>query len=116
VPPRGGSLGGKTGGRSDFSGTCGPTAETGERVFQWTPDRSGAAVVETCGPGTDFDTVVYVRAGDCRLGVELGCNDDTCGAQSRVTLTVTAGETYYLFVDGSSGASGKFKLRVTAPR
>jgi Lysyl oxidase len=115
VPSGGGSIDGKTGGRSDFSGSCAPTAETGERVFQWTPNRSGAAVIETCGGGTDFDTVVYVRAGDCRLGGELGCNDNACGAQSRVTLTVTAGETYYLFVDGRSGASGKFKLRVVAP-
>jgi hypothetical protein len=101
-----------------------------EQVYTWTPDVSGTATVATCGAGTTFDTVLYVRSGSC-AGTQLACNDDTatCGTGdgcstadhhgSRVTFAVSAGTTYSIVVDGYSGscggASGTFAMTVTPP-
>jgi len=71
-----------------------------EQLFRWTPATSGTATIDTCGPDTNYDTVLYVRKDDC-FGPELACNDDsdTCPG-SRVTPTVVAGESYLIVVDG----------------
>ena len=87
-----------------------------ERVYQWTPTRSGTATIDTCDDDTKYDTVVYVRQASCRAGVEVACNNDTCsGGRSRVRPEVVAGVTYYIFVDGWGTRSGDFELRVTPP-
>jgi hypothetical protein len=122
VPSEGGTFTGTTSGASTQSGTCGSTGASPEKVFQWTPLLSGTATIQTCGSGTGFDSVVYVRSGSC-TGSQLSCNDDTSGCStlsgadqgSRVRPTVTAGQTYYIFVDGYNGANGNFALTVTPP-
>src|SRR5205814_5518512 len=92
-----------------------------ERVFQWPPPVSGTATIETCGAGTSFDTVLYVRSGLCASVSEVGCNDDACANStglfraSRLTPSVTAGQTYFIVVDGYGGAQGTFSLTVTPP-
>ena len=106
------------------------TAAAPEAVFVWTPAASGTATIETCGAGTAFDTVVYLRDTTC-AGAELACNDDTlscatgdiCGNRghhgSLVTPTVFAGHTYVIVVDGYAGScggsSGAFALTVIPP-
>lgn len=129
IPPPGGIVSGFTSGASFESGSCGAgSVNAPEQVFSWTPDFSGQATIETCSFITEFDTVVYVRQ-DSPTGSEIACDDDTPGCAvssgsansnrhgSRVSVTVTAGETYYVFVDGyspSSGTSeGAFELAVT---
>jgi len=69
---------------------------------------------------------VYVRGGSC-TGTQIACNDDTngCGIAdgtsashrhgSVVTPTVTAGQTYFIVVDGYKGKSGNFGLTVMSP-
>src|SRR5439155_11843344 len=99
------------------------TGTSPEKVFQWTPAVSGTATIQTCGAGTNFDTVLYIRSGLCATGSEVasGCNDDACtnstGANraSRITPTVTAGRTYFIVVDGFGWAQGNFALTVTPP-
>jgi hypothetical protein len=121
IPPEGGSFFGTTNGTSALTGTCGQTGTSPERVFQWTPAQSGAATIETCGSGTTFDTIVYMRNGSCTAGVQVGCNDDACAnlsglnRASRFTINVTAGQTYFIIVDGFKGAQGEFQLTVTPP-
>lgn len=123
IPPAGGQFEGETSGSSEFSSLdCenGPTLASPEAVFEWTPAVSGNATIETCGGITAFDTVIYLREGSCRTGLTRACNDSTdesCGllGQSRMVPTVTAGTTYYIFVDGFAGASGEFTLTVTPP-
>lgn len=88
---------------------------------QRTPPRSGTAVIETCGAGTNFDSVVYLRTGGCANGTQAGCSDDACANStglnraSRVTRAVTVGQTYFIVVDGFTGAAGNFTLKVTPP-
>jgi glucose/arabinose dehydrogenase len=121
IPPGGGEVAGTTSGPSLQAGTCGKSGLGPEQAFQWTPAESGTAIIETCG--TAFDSVLYLRSGACASGAQLACNDDTLGCAggghpghgSRIALSVTAGETYFIVVDGYNGAAGDFTLRVTAP-
>jgi len=123
IPAGGGTFGGTTSGGSTQAGTCGSTGSAPERVYQWTPNVSGMATIQTCGAGTTFDTVLYIRNSPCATGSELpgGCNDDACTNStglfraSRLTPTVTAGQTYFIIVDGYSTSSGSFTLSVTPP-
>src|SRR5207253_1887617 len=123
ISAEGGTFSGTTSGTSSQAGSCGSSGTSPERVFQWTPTVSGTATIQTCGGNTSYDTVLYLRSGACGTGSEiaLGCNDDACadatGASraSRITPTVTAGQTYYIFVDGFGGAQGNFTLTVLPP-
>ncbi|MGQ0835028.1 MAG: lysyl oxidase family protein [Gammaproteobacteria bacterium] len=122
IPPAGGVFTGTTIGASTQSGSCGRTGGSPEKVFQWTPARSGRATIQTCGSSTTYDSVLYLRSGTC-TGSQLACNDDTPGCPaggssnrgSRLRPTVTAGQTYFIFVDGYDGASGSFSLSVAPP-
>jgi hypothetical protein len=126
IPAAGGTFSGTTSGPSSLAGTCVPTATSPERVFRWTPSVSGTATIQTCSTtATTYDTVLYLRSGTC-TGTQLACNDDTAGCGtttdvanphrgSRITTSVTAGQTYFIVVDGYNGALGTFSLRVTPP-
>jgi len=123
IPAQGGTFSGTTSGTSALAGSCGSSGISPEQVFQWTPAVSGTATIQTCGAATNFDTVLYLRTGTCAGGPEVaaGCNDDACpnasGASiaSRITPTVTAGQTYFIVVDGYGGTQGSFSLTVTPP-
>src|SRR5438552_12390134 len=78
IPSQGGTFTGATSGTSTLAGGCGVTSGSPEKVFQWTPTVSGTATVQTCGSGTTFDTVLYMRSGTCGGGAEVACNDDPC--------------------------------------
>ncbi len=67
-----------------------------------------------------FDSVLYVRSADCSdSDAEVACNDDaptpgtneTNRQHSRIEQVLDAG-TYFVFVDGYSGAAGSFKMHV----
>src|SRR5438093_3465048 len=123
IPAQGGTFTGTTSGTNLLTGSCGSSETSPEKVFQWTPTVSGTATIQTCGAGTSFDTVLYMRSGVCASGPEVaaGCNDDACPNStglyraSRITPSVTAGKTYFIVVDGYSGAQGNFILTVTPP-
>src|SRR2546425_1347979 len=114
LPAQGGTFGGTTSGTSVLAGSCGSSGTAPEQVFQWTPTVSGTATVQTCGAGTTFDTVLYMRSGVCASGPEVaaGCNDDACTnasglfRASRLIPTVTAGTTYFIVVDRYGGGAG----------
>ena len=67
--------------------------------------------------------MLSIRSGACATGAELagGCNDDACvnalglGRASSIKPTVTAGQTYFIVVEGYNGDRGDFTLTVTAP-
>src|SRR5216117_3699939 len=121
IPAGGGTFTATTSGTSTLAGTCGSSGSSPEKVFQWTPSLSGPATIETCGSGTTYDSVLYLRAASCATGAVVQCNDDACAnasglfRASRIMPTVTAGTTYYIVVDGFGGSSGSFALRVTPP-
>ena len=117
-----------TSGPSTLAGTCAISSNSPERVFQWTPATSGTATLETCSVDPDELRHHPLRPGHpCVSGAQLACNDDTqgCGTGdgtpnagfhgSRVTLAVSAGQTYFVVVDGYNGKSGNFRLNVISP-
>lgn len=124
MPGSGGVVTGTTSGASTLAGSCALTGNSPERVVQWIPSASGTAVIETCGSGTNFDTVLYLRGGTCTSG-EIACNDDTAGCTvndgsgvdrgSRLTVSVTAGQAYYIVVDGWNTKAGDFSLTAWIP-
>lgn len=96
----------------DESGSCG--GEGGPELhYSWTAPAAGTYTFDTTG--TDFDTVLYVRDGAC-LGAELDCNDDNDeGVQSTVVVSLRAGQTVVVVVDGyAEDESGPFVLNITA--
>lgn len=123
VPAAGGTFTGTTAGTNALTGPCGVSGTSPEQVYRWTPTKSGLALIETCNAGaTTYDTVVYVRQSNCTTGTGVACNDDaiscptTVGNRgSRVQPTVTAGQTYYVVVDGYAGRAGGYSLRIVPP-
>ena len=87
-----------------------------EATFQFTAPFSGQYTMDTFG--SFFDTVLYVRSGDC-YGSEYACNDDSSGFTSQVTLPLVTGQRVTVIVDGYADeefpASGAFTLHITAP-
>jgi hypothetical protein len=86
--------------------------------FKYTPASSGSIHLETCD--SSYDTVLSVHTG-CpgTTSNQVGCNDNTgwfgdCGwlptDQSALTVSVTAGTTYYIRVSGASGDTGAYAL------
>ncbi|MBL8877937.1 MAG: proprotein convertase P-domain-containing protein [Phycisphaerales bacterium] len=83
--------------------------------YCWTAGCTGDVWVETCGQ-TDVDTKIAVYDGcacpatDARL---LGCDDDSCGLQTRTRFTAVAGEQYLIRVGiypGDFGGEGTFTI------
>jgi hypothetical protein len=88
-----------------------PCGGAGPDIFYaYTASVSGTAVISTCGSTFDTTLQAYDGCGGVAVG---GCSDDSCGAQSEVTICVTAGTTYIIQVDGFGGASGVGQLTVT---
>jgi hypothetical protein len=115
IPAGGGVFVGATSSASGafLGGSCAPSAGSPENTYEWTPGTSGQAAIDLCG--SSYDTVLYIREGACN-GTELACNDDSCGLQSTIFPTVTAGQTYTIVVDGyGRGSFGSYDLTVTPP-
>ncbi|MBI2379091.1 MAG: hypothetical protein HYV07_34165 [Deltaproteobacteria bacterium] len=90
--------------------TCAFSAVSGgEATYTWTAPNNGVFTFDTFGSA--FDTVLYVLNGSC-TGAEIACNDQSGGDQSLVQLTVTAGQTVTLIIDGWNGESGSYVLNV----
>ncbi|XXX80478.1 MXAN_6577-like cysteine-rich protein [Sorangium sp. So ce134] len=78
--------------------------------YAFTAPVAGDYIFDTYGSA--FDTVVHVHDATCR-GAQLACNDDMDVVQSEVTVTLAAGQTVVVVVDGSTDAdAGAFTLTV----
>lgn len=93
----------------DCSGNDGSGPES---VYAFTSDRTGFACFST--DGSSFDTVLHVRGPICGdPNGQVVCDDDGGeSVRSKLSVPVTAGETYHVFVDGYRSTSrGSFILR-----
>lgn len=89
--------------------------------YSWTPASSGPVRVSTCSDGGLMDTLLAVYTGTA-VGTltPVAANDDgprsRCGDRdSELDLTVTAGTTYRIAVDGKDGSTGRFSLSLDGP-
>lgn len=80
-----------------------------DAVYSWTAPSAGAYTFDLSG--SSYDTAMAIVATDCD-GAELGCNDDSVGLTSAVTVDLGAGEQVLVVIDGYMGAVGSFVLDV----
>jgi hypothetical protein len=108
----GGRFTGTTSGSSSDHGTCGGS-QAPEAVFKLVLTAKSDVFVTTHGTG--FDTVIYMRSGNC-CGSEVACNDDADNRKTSVLASRGVGPgTYFIFVDGGNGgASGDFTVDIYA--
>ncbi|MCA9415067.1 MAG: hypothetical protein KC917_02310 [Candidatus Omnitrophica bacterium] len=92
---------------SPIEGGSGP-----EVSYRVAVSSAGNLVVET--GGSLFDTVVYVRRGNC-LGTQVGYNDNFLGRPtSRLVLEGLAADDYFVFVDSKRPADrGNFQVTLS---
>jgi len=101
----------------DHGGTCGEGNDGGARapdeVVPFDLQLSARLEIRTDNPGTNYDTLLYLRA-TC-AGPEIACNDDGVGTgPSRfVTGVLTPGQ-YLLFVDGFAFKQGTADISIRA--
>jgi hypothetical protein len=82
--------------------------------YRWTAPSAGTATFTTCG--SDFDTVLAAYTGNAVNSLTpLASNDDSCGLQSSVSFSATAGVTYRIAVDGYYNARGAVTLNWSPP-
>jgi len=87
-----------TGNIGEHMGVCGGGA--GEAVFYMVI--SEASYVHLDSVGTSFDSVLYVKYGDCLTGAEIACDDDSGGYQwsAKIDFPILYPGTYFVFLDG----------------
>ncbi len=79
--------------------------------FSYTAVTDGMGTFELCG--STFDTRMEIYD-DC-AGAALSCNDDSCGLQSSISLSLVGGTTYFIRAAGWNGATGAGTLTVDGP-
>ena len=81
-------------------------------VWYWfTPQTTSSYIVSLCG--SNFNTTLAIFD-DCD-GIEIACNDDFCGLESRLELLAIAGRTYLIRISGTEfgGERGNYILTIT---
>jgi hypothetical protein len=96
----------------DYDETCPFVSIAPDVVYSYAPVADGQIDVSLCQSG--YDTKVYIYEND--TATLVACNDDRCGSdgfRSEITQApVTAGNTYYVVVDGYDNACGEYALEV----
>ena len=103
----------------DYDAICPSSSTSPDVVYSYTPEVDICVDISLCDESA-YDTKLFVYENDCALP-EIACNDDACTTPnypnpyvSRITgLQLTAGNTYYIVVDGWSGDAGSYSINVT---
>lgn len=90
----------------DYRPTCLLAGGAPDVVYSYTPAYDLVLAISLCG--SSYDTGLYVY--DSSLN-EIACNDDFCGLQSEIDgVAMSAGNTYYIVIDGYGASSGEYVL------
>ena len=77
--------------------------------YTWTPSADVTIRLNTFG--SDFDTILASYTGTALNDLTpIDSNDDSGNVQSQIQFSASAGETYYIAVDGYEGAEGQVIL------
>jgi hypothetical protein len=113
--PTTGVVSGTITGAGNVTTTCGGSAMIGtggEVAYIIRIDRPMTLVASVDYPGTNFDSVLYVRRACTMAASEVACSDDMGGTNRRSSLTASLGAgSYYLVVDSKTAvANAAFTL------
>lgn len=98
---------GSTQNATDSGGNSSPDV-----FFTYTGSGSNENItVSLCDGNTNYDSYVRVFT-DCTLTNEIVSNNDFCGIQSELTFESDGASTYFIMVEGNTGATGDFSLEV----
>ena len=104
---------GTTSGTGQLTTTCGSAGGPEQMYYFTTCSYAGGSFSATTCSRASWDTQLYFR--DARSGSEV-CNDDSCGLQSNLSGTVSAGAGLRaLYIDGFGAASGAYSIQYTMP-
>lgn len=93
----------------DYTSEC-SYYDSEDVAWLWTAPADGVYTFDTIG--TSFDTILSVEQGDCS-GTEIGCDDDTTGLLSEVSVALFAGEEVVVQVEGYDDVeAGDYTLNV----
>ncbi|HTJ80945.1 MAG TPA: hypothetical protein VL400_04455, partial [Polyangiaceae bacterium] len=101
---------------TDLSDDC-TTASGPEAVFFYrNSSYKSPVIISTDNPGTDFDTVLYIRQTSCDTSATELCNDDVffIGGASELSVNLPIGD-YFIIVDGYAGQAGNYELTIDLP-
>ena len=92
---------------------CGNGSRARSAWYRFTAPSTGTLTATTFG--SNYDTILAVYTGVCGAfaPVSGACNDDSGGAQSRVTFSATAGTTYTFLVTSYSSIGGTLKFNLS---
>jgi len=79
--------------------------------YEFIATEAGVVTADTCGDGTNFDTILAVFT-SCSLEFEITCNDDYCGNQSLISWEVSEGTSYFIRIGGYAQTTGEYELRI----
>ena len=97
------------GATNDYAGSC-VGASAPDVVYTFTLEQPATVTASLCGSTWDTGLHLWLGCPDAG-GSEIICNDDFCGLQSCITVTLSLG-TYYLIVDGFGANAGDYGLYV----
>lgn len=103
------------GASNDGFASCGSSTFSPDVWYVYTAAYDGIATADTCGAGTNFDSVLSVHDG-CG-GTQIACDNDGCGFpsdSSRVTWDIVQGRQYLIRVAGWFGSTGQFELTTSS--
>ncbi len=99
----------------DYDESCPSASNSPDVAYMYLPTADECVDITLCN-GSTYDTKLFVYAGACP-GTLVACDDDFCGSpgwESEVShLPLTAGETYFIIIDGWGGAAGDYVLEIT---
>ncbi|MBN2561905.1 MAG: PPC domain-containing protein [Phycisphaerae bacterium] len=105
---------------NDYDEVCDYTGSTSpDVVYLFTPTETEILVFTLCDGMTDYDSKMYIYENVCPdAGNPYICNDDACTSAagqdyvSQFITSVTAGNDYYIVVDGYGTSSGDYYLDI----
>lgn len=95
----------------DEPNSCGPTSV--DAPGKWYAFMGNGFEVTTDLCGAPYDAKMHVYRGSCASLVCIDSEDDDCGNDPSITFLTQVGQTYYIYVNGYSGATGTYSLAVT---
>jgi formate dehydrogenase assembly factor FdhD len=86
--------------------------------YRYTASLSGTVTLSTCNPLTNFDTKIVVYTGTCsNLTCHAAGDDSNCssnnGLSTILSFSVTAGQSYLIYVTGFQAQTGNFQLTIS---